>query len=80
MKEPVLLRVEWVDSEVWSGWHDDDTKVGSEPIVTYGLKVKEEGGYLYLAHSHNPNPHRYEWAGLVAIPVRAIVKKRRIGH
>jgi hypothetical protein len=81
MKEPPLLRVEWVDAEMWSGWQDaEDIQAGLEPIVTYGFRVKEEDGYLYLAHSHNPNPGRWEWAGLVGIPVRAIVKKRRIGH
>ncbi len=75
MKEPPLLRVEWVDSDMWSGWHDDDTKIWPEPIVTVGFRVKEEDGYLYLAHSRNPNPERCEWAGLIAIPVRAIVKR-----
>ncbi len=75
MKEPILLRVEWVDSESWVGWHEDVT--AGEPLVTYGLRVKEEDGHLYLAHTRNSES---EWAGLIAIPVRSIVKKRRIGH
>ena len=81
MKEPPLLRIEWVDSDLWSGWQDaEDVQAALLPIITYGLRVKEEDGFLYLANSWNPNPRRSAWAGVTAIPVRAIVKKRRIGH
>ncbi len=81
MKEPVLLRVEWVDSDLWSGWQDaEDIQAALEPIITVGFKAKEEDGFLYIANSWNPNPRRLMWAGITAIPVRAIVKKRRIGH
>jgi hypothetical protein len=81
MKEPPLLRVEWVDSDLWSGWQDaEDVQAASESIITVGFRVKEEDGFLYLANSWNPNPRRLAWAGVTAIPLRAIVKKRRIGH
>ena len=81
MKEPPLLRVEWVDSDLWSGWQDaEDVQAALEPIISIGFKVKEEDGFLYLANSWNPNPRRLAWAGVTAIPIRSIVKKRRIGH
>ena len=81
MREPTLLRVEWVDSDLWVGWQDaEDVKAAAKLIITVGFKVKEEEGFLYVANSWNPNPRRLGWAGVTAIPVRAIVKKKRIGH
>jgi len=80
MKEPSLLRVEWVDSDLWSGWQDADIQAALKPIISVGFRVKAEDGFLYIANSWNPNPRRLEWAGVTAIPVRAIVKKKRIGN
>ena len=81
MREPQLLRVEWVDSDLWFGWQDaEDIQAALEPIISVGFRVKEEDGFLYVANSWNPNPRRLAFAGVTAIPIRAIVKKKRIGH
>ncbi len=81
MREPLLLRVEWVDSDLWSGWQDaEDIQAALKSIISVGFRVKEEDGFLYIANSWNPNPRRLDFAGVTAIPIRAIVKKRRIGH
>ena len=75
----ILLWVEWVDSDLWTGWQDaEDVQAALDPIVSVGFKVKEEDGFLYLANSRNPNPRRLAWAGVTAIPVRAIVRKKRL--
>ncbi len=77
--KPILLWVEWVDSDLWSGWQDaEDLRAALIPIISVGFRAKEEDGFLYLANSWNPNPRRMAWAGITAIPVRAIVRKRRI--
>lgn len=78
----ILLRVEWVDSAFLAQrWRDiDDTPDLSKPIVSVGFRMKEENGYLFLAGSVNPDEDHLPWGNVVAIPVRAIVKKRRIGH
>lgn len=74
-----ILRVEWVDSDLWSGWQDaEDIQAALKPIISIGFRVKSEDGFLYLANSWNPNPRRLAWAGVTAIPERAIVKKKRL--
>ncbi len=82
MKEPVLLRVEWVDSaRLASGWQEVEDMEGSDvPNVTVGFRVKEENGFLFLAASWQADDTHKPFAQPIAIPVRAIVKKRRIGH
>ena len=82
MKEPVLLRVEWVDSALLgSGWQEPEGMTGATiPNVTVGFKVKEENGFLFLAASWQADETHLPFAQPIAIPVRAIVKKRRIGH
>lgn len=82
MKEPPLLRVEWVDSVfVRNEWIDKhEMKPDDTSIVSVGFRVKEEGGYLFLAATWNPDATHKDYALVIAIPERAIVKKRRIGH
>jgi hypothetical protein len=82
MREPILLRVEWVDSVMLGNfWQDaDDLTAAESPIVTVGFKVKEKNGYLYLAASWQADDTHRAFAQPIAIPIRAIVKKRRIGH
>ena len=80
MKEPPLLRVEWVDSALLrNGWMDaEEMKVDGIPIVSVGFKVKEEDGYLFLAGTWNGDETHKDYAQAIEIPVRAIVKKRRL--
>ncbi|KKL89973.1 hypothetical protein LCGC14_1909360 [marine sediment metagenome] len=82
MKEPPLLRVEWVDSALIGAqwWETDELNTATAPIVSVGFKVKIEDGMLYLAGSWNPSERHLPWAQVIAIPESAIVKKRRIGH
>ena len=82
MKEPPLLRVEWVDSALLAAqwWETDDLDANTPPIVSVGFRVKAEDGLLYLAGSWNPSERHLPWTQVIAIPERAIVKKRRIGH
>ena len=82
MKEPPLLRVEWVDSSLLNpGWQEAEDMTGAAvPNVTVGFKVKEEDGFLYLAASFQAEDTHKPFSQPIAIPVRAIVKKRRIGH
>jgi len=58
----------------------EDMTGADVPNVTVGFKVKEEDGYLYLAASWQADDTHRAFAQPIAIPVRAIVKKRRIGH
>ena len=82
MKEPPILRVEWVDSSfLYSGWQEVGEMTGADvPNVTVGFRVKEEDGFLYLAASFQAEDTHKPFAQSMAIPVGAIVKKRRIGH
>jgi len=82
MKEPPLLRVEWVDSSLLNpGWQEAREMIGADvPNVTVGFRVKEEGGFLYLAASFQAEDTHKPFSQPIAIPIRAIVKKRRIGH
>jgi len=81
MKQPPLLRVEWVDSKlIRNEWQNQgDMQAGGVPIVSVGFRVKEEDGNLYLAASWNGNPDELPFAAPVAIPLRAIVRKCAIG-
>lgn len=80
MKEPPLLRVEWIDSIlVGAGWRDEMPDV-EVPIVSVGFKAEQKDGFLFLAGSWNPGEDHAHWSCVIAIPIRAIVKKRRIGH
>ncbi|KKN75212.1 hypothetical protein LCGC14_0382110 [marine sediment metagenome] len=80
MREPILLRVEWVDSSLLTpGWQEAEDMTGAVvPNVTVGFKVKEQDGFLYLAASFQAEDTHKPFAQPVAIPVRAIVKKRPI--
>ncbi len=80
MREPPLLRVEWVDSVFAKNeWVDaKDLKADDTSIVTVGFRVKEEDGYLFLASTWNPDLTHKDFASIIEIPLRAIVKKRRI--
>ncbi len=82
MKEPPLLKVEWVDSALIGAqwWETDELKAATPHIISVGFKVKAENGMLYLAGSWNPSERHLPWAQVIAIPERAIVKKRRLGH
>ncbi|KKL53975.1 hypothetical protein LCGC14_2061800 [marine sediment metagenome] len=82
MKEPPILRVEWTDSSfLYGGWQLVEDMTGADvPNVTVGFRVKEEGGFLYLAASFQAEDMHKPFAQPIAIPVRAIVKKKRIGH
>ncbi|KKN34497.1 hypothetical protein LCGC14_0792920 [marine sediment metagenome] len=82
MREPPLLRVEWVDSVFAKNeWADaKDLTADTKSIVTVGFRVKEEDGYLFLASTFNPDDTHKDFALILEIPVRAIVKKKRIGH
>ena len=80
MAEPVLLRVEWVDSSLMaSGWQEAEGMTGAGiPNVTVGFRGKEEGGFLFLAASWQADDTHKPFAQPIAIPVRSIVKKRRL--
>jgi hypothetical protein len=80
VREPVLLRVEWVDSALIGAqwWETDELDAQTPPIVSVGFKVKVKGGMLYLAGSWNPSERHLPWAQVIAIPEVAIVKKRRV--
>lgn len=80
MKEPSLLRVEWVDASLLpGGWQEAEEMMGAEvPNVTVGFRVKEEGGFLYLAASFQAEDTHKPFSQPIAIPLRAIVKKRRL--
>lgn len=82
MKEPPLLRVEWVDSALIGAqwWETEDLDASTPPIVSVGFRVKAENGLLYLAGSWNPSERHLPWAQVIVIPERAIVKKRRISQ
>ena len=82
MREPTLLRVEWVDCVLMdNAWTElEDIKTARIPIVSVGFKAKEEDGFLYLAATWQGDDDAKPFAQLIAIPIRAIVKKRRIGH
>ncbi len=82
MREPPLLRVEWVDCVLlYNRWQDgDEMRTTETPIVSVGFRVKEEGGFLFLASSWQADDEHRHFAQAIAIPIRAIVKKRRIGH
>lgn len=82
MREPPLLRVEWVDSVFAKNeWADaEDVKADDSSIVSVGFRVKEEEGYLFLASTWNPDETHKDFALIIEIPLRAIVKKRRLGH
>ena len=67
-----LIRNEWQNPE--------DMQAGLVPMVSVGFKVKEEDGNLYLAGTWNGNPYELPFTQPIAIPIRAIVKKRRIKH
>ena len=82
MKEPVLLRVEWVDASLLeSGWQEAEEMSGANiPNIDVGFRVKEEDGFLYLAAGFQADDTHKPFSRPIAIPIRAIVKKRRIGH
>ena len=82
MREPTLLRVEWVDASLLaSGWQEAEEMTGAPiPNVTVGFEVKEEDGFLFLAASFQADDTHKPFSQPIAIPTRAIVKKRRIGH
>ena len=82
MKEPVLLRVEWVDASLLAGgWQEAEEMSGANiPNVDVGFRVKEEDGFLYLAAGFQADDTHKPFSRPIAIPIRAIVKKRRIGH
>lgn len=78
--KPILLRVEWVDATLLENrWQDAaDLEAGEGNITTVGFRVKSEDGYLFLAGSWNPAESHLQWASVMAIPERAIVKKKRL--
>ena len=80
MKEPPLLRVEWADSALLqSGWMDaEEMKADDIPIVSVGFRVKEEDDHLFLAGTWSGSETHKDYAQVIEIPVRAIVKKRRL--
>jgi len=80
MKEPILLRVEWVDASLLNpGWQEAEEMTGADtPNVDVGFRVKEEGGILYLAAGFQADDTHKPFSRPIAIPVRAIVKKRRV--
>ncbi len=80
MAKPILLWVEWEDSVlVKNQWCDtEDLGVRDEPIVSVGFRVKVENGYLFLAGSWVSDPEHLPWAQTIAIPERAIVRKKRL--
>ncbi len=81
MKEPPLLRVEWIDCSLLSNhWYEsEEMQPGPDmPIVSVGFRVKEENGFLVLAASWQGDDAHKPFAQPIAIPLRAIVKKRRI--
>ena len=82
MREPPLLRVEWIDSVLEpSQWLDaDELHSDNTSIVSVGFRVKEEDGRLFLASTWNPDETHKDYALVISIPIRSIVKKRRIGH
>ncbi len=82
MKEPPLLRVEWVDSLFLEHrWRDtDDLPDMGLSVISVGYRMKRKDGFLFLAASWNQDEGSVHWANVIAIPERAIVKKRRIGH
>ncbi len=82
MKEPVLLRVEWVDASLLNpGWQEGEEMTGAgTPNVDVGFRVKEEDGLLYLAAGFQADDTHKPFSRPIAIPVQAIVKKRRIGN
>ncbi len=82
MPKPVLLWVEWVDSSLLiNQWADDNDLHGTNPpIVSVGFKVKSEDGFLILAASWQRDDTTKRWAQPIAIPERAIVRKRRMPH
>ena len=80
MREPPLLRVEWVDSVFLENrWRDvSDLPNLEEFMISVGFRMKEQDGFLFLASSLNLADSHL--ANVIAIPIRAIVKKKRIGH
>ena len=82
MREPPLLRVEWVDASLLdSGWQEAKEMTGANvPNVNVGFRVKEEDGFLYLAAGFQAEDTHKPFSQPIAIPIRAIVKKERLGH
>jgi len=80
MGEPPLLRVEWVDASLLdSGWQEAQDMTGADvPNVDVGFRVKEEGGILYLAAGFQAEDTHKPFSRPIAIPIRSIVKKRRV--
>lgn len=66
----ILLRNEWVD--------DDDLGDLASVIVSVGFRVKSEDGFLFLAATWQRDEKHLSWAQTIAIPERAIVRKRRL--
>ena len=64
-----------------AGWQEAEEMTGAgTPNVDVGFRVKEEDGLLYLAAGFQADDTHKPFSRPIAIPVRAIVKKRRIGH
>ena len=62
-----------------SGWQEAEEMTGADtPNVTVGFRVKEEGGFLFLAASWQVDDTHKPFAQPIAIPIRSIVKKRRV--
>ncbi|KKL12737.1 hypothetical protein LCGC14_2532740 [marine sediment metagenome] len=82
MREPPLLRVEWIDCVMLENkWQEEEDILASKTlIVSVGFRIKEEDGFLYLGATWQGDPRHIAFAQPIAIPIRAIVKKRRIGH
>ena len=80
MREPPLLRVEWVDSSLLNpGWQEAAEMTGANvPNITVGFRVKEQDGFLNLAASFQPEDTHKPFSQPIAIPIRSIVKKRRV--
>ena len=80
MREPILLRVEWLDCVLPDNrWEMPDEMVtAGSPIISVGFKVKEENGFLYLAATWQGDDAHKPFAQTIVIPLRAIVKKRRL--
>ena len=80
MREPILLRVEWVDASILNGgWQEAEEMTGANvPNVNVGFRVKEEDGFLYLAAGFQAEDTHKPFSLPIAIPVRAIVKKARL--
>ena len=68
-----MYKVTWIDSNVYSGWHE----VGSEEyktlvITTVGFIIEDTGSHLAIAQSSSEHGHISE---VMVVPTRCVIKK-----